>query len=58
MTDDEPQEPGFEIIAKSLATGQKATLQLATAQFQKPKTGKPQDTERTEETVAYNLLVI
>ena len=58
MTDDEPEEPGYEIIAKSWATDQEATLQLATAQFQKPKTGKPQGRERTEHTVAYNLLVI
>ena len=58
MTDDEPQELGFKIIAKSWATGQKATLQLATAQFQKPKKGKPQGTELIEDTVAYNLLVI
>ena len=58
MTDDEPEEPGYEIIAKSWATDQKATFQLATAQFQKPKTGKLQGRERTEHTVAYNLLVI
>ena len=42
MTDDEPEEPGYEIIAKSWATDQKAMFQLATAQFQKPKTGKLQ----------------
>ena len=58
MTDDEPEEPGYEVIAKSWATDQKATLQLATARFQKPKTGKPQGKERIEHTVAYNLLMI
>ena len=58
MTDNEPEEPGYEIIAKSWSIDQKATFQLAIAQFQKPKTGKLQGRERTEHTVAYNLLVI